>query len=72
MIQLAGPAEEETPVPAGLGVFLEACWTGAVGAALAGKQLLCLLVAKAAGVLLLACLQQDAHIALKINALTFT
>lgn len=58
LIELAGPAEEEASVSAGLGVLLEACRAGAIGATLAGKQLLCLLVAEAAGVLLLACLEQ--------------
>lgn len=60
VIKLAGPAEEEASVPAGLGVLLEACWAGAIGAALAGKELLCFLIAEAAGVLLLACLHQRA------------
>ena len=58
VIKLAGPAEEEASISAGLGVLLEACWAGTIGAALTGKELLCLLVAETAGVLLLACLEQ--------------
>ena len=50
MIKLTGPAEKKASVSASLGVLLEACWAGAVGTALAGKQLLCLLIAEAAGV----------------------
>ena len=61
LIELAGSAEKEAAVSAGLGVLLEAGWARAIWAALTRKQLLCLLVAEAACVLLLACLHISIH-----------
>lgn len=54
VIKLAGPAEEEAYVSAGLDMLLEASWAGAVWAALAGKELLCLLITETASIQLLA------------------